>query len=232
MGLARNMQTRLASALIALLLGGAAHTTEPSRDAAYDYDPPAPGSYTLPVIKPAADGKVLDAQSRALRLRDLTRGRATVLSFIYSRCADARACPYATGVLSQLHQLSAADPALTAGLRLISMSFDPANDTPAQMAAYAQVAGKDRPAAEWRFLTTASQEQLTPILEAYGQAVQRKENPSDPTGPLNHTMRVFLIDRESRIRNIYSSGTLDVRLILADVRTLLLESNIEPSASE
>jgi len=40
---------------------------------------------------------------------------------------------------------------------------------------------------------------------------------------LNHTLRVFLIDREGQIRNIYSSGTLDVRLVLADVKTLMLE---------
>ncbi len=41
--------------------------------------------------------------------------------------------------------------------------------------------------------------------------------------PFYHTVRVFLIDREDRIRKIYSSGTLDPRLVLADVKTLLLE---------
>jgi len=36
-------------------------------------------------------------------------------------------------------------------------------------------------------------------------------------------VRVFLIDRAGRIRNIYSPATLDPRLVLADVKTLLLE---------
>jgi protein SCO1/2 len=36
-------------------------------------------------------------------------------------------------------------------------------------------------------------------------------------------LRVFLIDRDGNIRNIYSSGTLDVRLVLADIKTLLAE---------
>jgi hypothetical protein len=40
---------------------------------------------------------------------------------------------------------------------------------------------------------------------------------------LYHILRVFLIDRDGRIRNIYSSATLDPRLDLADVKTLLLE---------
>jgi cytochrome oxidase Cu insertion factor (SCO1/SenC/PrrC family) len=105
------------------------------------------------------------------------------------------------------------------------MSFDPANDTPERMAAYSTWARARQSAAEWRFITTRSQAELQPILDAYGQAVDRKKNPFDPTGPLNHSLRVFLIDREGRIRNIYSSGTLDPRLVLADVRTLMMEGS-------
>jgi cytochrome oxidase Cu insertion factor (SCO1/SenC/PrrC family) len=189
----------------------------------YDYDAPVPGSYPLPVIKPAADGEVLDENGRPHHLLEFTRGRVTVMSFIYTRCAAAKACPYATGVLMQLHKLSTQDPALAAGVRLISMSFDPENDTPERMAGYSSLAQTARPAAEWRFLTTAASAKLKPILDAYGQAVDRKRNLLDPTGPLNHTLRVFLIDPQGRIRNIYSSGTLDLRLLQADVRTLMME---------
>jgi len=196
---------------------------ELARTSDYDYEPPAPGSYTLPVVKPAADGDVLDSKGRQMRLGGLTHGRVTVMSFIYTRCAAAKACPYATGVLMQLHRLSSEDAALAKGLRLVSMSFDPAVDTPEHMAAYAMLADGRSPASPWSFLTTRSQTELQPILDAYGQAVDKKKNPLDPTGPLNHTLRVFLIDSDGNIRNIYSSDTLDTRLILADVRTLLME---------
>src|SRR6267378_3150354 len=74
------------------------------RTADHDYNAPVPGSYTLPVVKPAADGDVLDSTGRPVRLREVTRERTTVLSFIYTRCGAAKACPYATGVLSQLHR--------------------------------------------------------------------------------------------------------------------------------
>src|SRR5262249_25208294 len=149
--------------------------------------------------------------------------RITVMSFIYTRCAAVKACPYATGVLRELHQLSESDAELAKNLRLVSISFDQGTDTPDRMRDYAALAQTQKPAAEWHFLTTGSQEKLKPILDAYGQAVDRKRNPLDPAGPLNHTLRVYLIDREGRIRNIYSSGTLDVRLVLADVKTLLLQ---------
>src|SRR6185295_13448372 len=109
-------------------------------------------------------------------------------------------------------------------LRLVSMTFDPVNDTPERMAAYSGLAAQRPTAAPWHFVTTRSQAELQPILTAYGQAVDRKTNPLDPTGPLNHTLRVFLIDHAGNIRNIYSSGTLDPRLVLADVRTLMMET--------
>ena len=213
----------LATSLAFATLNGTLWATDLPRTADHDYDAPAPGSYKLPIVKRAADGEVLDSDGRPLRLSELTHGRVTVMSFIYTRCAAAKACPMATGVLMQLHRLSAEDEALAKHLRLVSISFDPSADTPSRMAAYSALADSSKSAAEWRFITTASQAKLKPILDAYGQAVDRKKNPNDPTGPLNHTLRVFLIDRDGNIRNIYSSGTLDVRLVLADVKTLLAE---------
>jgi protein SCO1/2 len=61
-------------------------------------------------------------------------------------------------------------------------------------------------------VTEKSCAELESILNGYGQAVDNRQNASDPQGPLYHVLRVFLIDRGGRIRNIYSSGMLDVRL--------------------
>lgn len=193
------------------------------RSAEHDYEAPEPGSYQLPTIKQAAGGPVLDSSGKRLDLAELTRGQITVLSFIYSRCGDARACPHATGILNELHRLSTGDPALADGMRLVSMSFDPQHDTPERMAAYAKLTEGRKPGASWHFLTTGSEADLQPILEGYGQSVSRKADPASPTGPLNHNLRVLLIDRKGTVRNIYSSGTLDLRLVLADLRTLLME---------
>jgi cytochrome oxidase Cu insertion factor (SCO1/SenC/PrrC family) len=193
------------------------------RDSDYDYEAPAPGSYTLPVIKLAADGALLDSNNKNVQLRDLTHGRITVLGFIYSRCAAPRACPYATNVFDQLHSVSAKDKALTQNMRLVSVSFDPEHDTPQHLAEYSEWVSETRSGCEWRFATAKSHAELEPILAAYNQAVDQRPNPADPQGPLYHTLRVFLVDRDGRIRNIYSSGTLDLRLVLADVKTLLLE---------
>jgi cytochrome oxidase Cu insertion factor (SCO1/SenC/PrrC family) len=220
------------SSLPALLIAGAigvatpqviVHATDLAPTAEHDYEAPVPGSYQLPVIEEAADGDIVEANGVPRSLRELTRGRITVMSFIYTRCASAKACPYATGVLRQLHRISADEPGLAENLRLVSLSFDPRNDTPQRMAEYAKAAEPLAAAADWHFITTRSPAELAPILESYDQAVGRRRNPGDPQGPLHHTLRVYLIDRSGKIRNIYSSGTLDVRLVLADIRTLLLE---------
>lgn len=220
--------TRTQARAVALAVCSAAITSlraeDPlPRDSDYDYDPPVPGSYSLPVVKRAGDGALLDSEGKSLHLRDLTHGRITVLSFIYTRCTAVRACPYAVGVLDRLHSLSAKDPTLTKNMRLVSMSFDPGHDTPPRLAAYAEGVREKKAGCEWRFATAKSRAELESILYAYGQAVDQRSNANDPQGPLYHVLRVFLIDRQGRVRNIYSSGTLDPRLLLADVKTLLIE---------
>ena len=218
-----NAMLRVLSFTFILLSVSLTSAADLPRDSDYDYEPPVPGSYSLPVVKAAADGAIFDSNGKPLNLRDLTHGRITVLSFIYTRCAAMKACPYAAGVLNQLHLLSVDDPTLAKNMRLVSMSFDPDYDTPQRLAAYSEKFLEEKSGCEWRFATAKSTAELESILAAYGQAVDKRANASDPQGPLYHILRVFLIDREGRIRNIYSSGTLDPRLVVADVKTLLLE---------
>ena len=221
---------RLAVAVASTLAICNADAAELPRSSSYDYEAPVAGTYQLPVIKPAADGELLDSNATRTSLAQVTGGRITVLSFIYTRCGDATACPYATSVLNHLHSASVEDASLAKNLRLVSMSFDPEHDTPKRLAEYASFVRDNDAGCEWRFVTPQLSK-VSSILNAYGQAVNRKQNANDGMGPLNHTLRVYLIDRERRIRNIYSSGTLDPRLVLADVRTLLLEENGGPKAS-
>jgi cytochrome oxidase Cu insertion factor (SCO1/SenC/PrrC family) len=194
------------------------------RSAEYDYDPPVPGSYRLPAIEPAGDGDVLTAQGKKTRLRDLVMGQVTILSFIYTRCADPRACPMATGALYEIHQVSGKDATLADNLRLVTFSFDPEHDTPTVMAEYGEMLRPGGKGSEWMFLTTAGPRELKPILDGYGQRVDTKRNARDPMGPFYHVVRVYLIDAQGMVRNIYSYGMLDPRMVLADVRTLIMEA--------
>jgi cytochrome oxidase Cu insertion factor (SCO1/SenC/PrrC family) len=92
------------------------------------------------------------------------------------------------------------------------------------MAQYGAAAAlRPDPKPRWDFVTSASEAALAPVLAAYGQWVGRSADPSDPNAALPHVLRVYLIDRGKMIRNIYGVGFLDPRLLIADIRTLLLE---------
>jgi protein SCO1 len=183
---------------------------------------PEPGSYSLPPIRAAAGGTVLLDDGTATDLAALLRDRITVFSFIYTRCPDL--CPVATLRLADLHELAAADGAVAERLQLVSMSFDPGHDTPEVMAEYGAIwrtYGVDWPA--WHFATAPDAEALAPVLAAYDQAVAPLPVAGASEAGLAHVLRVYLVDAGGMVRNIYSLDFLDPRLVLGDVRTLLLE---------
>ena len=45
------------------------------------------------------------------------------------------------------------------------------------------------------------------------------------TGNFTHVLKVFLVDRERQVRNIYSSEFLHPAVALNDIKTLLLEED-------
>jgi cytochrome c peroxidase len=192
-----------------------------------------PGTYGLPPLGLAADGALLDTDGRSLRLYDLLGDRLTVLSFIYTSCPEATGCPLATYALGGVRARLSERPDLARQVRLLSLSFDPTRDKPEAMRRYASsfapVAGRDGAGVDWRFLTGASDETLAPLLAAYGQAVQHDvDEKGEPLGTISHVLRVFLIDREKRIRNVYSASFLHADTLAADLETLALEATAGP----
>jgi cytochrome c peroxidase len=191
------------------------------------FEPPAPGSYRLPGLGEAADGAVLDASGSGRSLRGLMGDRLVLLSFIYTSCGDVNGCPLATHVFGRVADALREADDLRQQVRLLSLSFDPAGDPPAVMERYGRP--HQRPGVDWQFLTTAGTEQLAPILDAYDQCVIRDVDESgEPLGTMSHVLRVYLIDRELKIRNIYSVSYLHPETILNDIRTVLLERADEP----
>src|SRR5207245_218150 len=111
---------------------GDAHEPDDTTAAAItmDFVPPPPGSYALHAIMRAPDGPVLDPDGRRLPLSRFTAGKITLLGFIYTSCADARGCPLAYQVFHTVRHRVSDDPDLRDHVRLVSLSFDPARDTP------------------------------------------------------------------------------------------------------
>ncbi len=194
------------------------------------YEIPGVGSYQLPKLGFAGDGEVLDTNQQSLRLHDLFSDRIVLLSFIYTSCSDPEGCPLASAVMLRIKQELDQNPSLNQQIRLLSLSFDPNRDTPTHLANYAKGFQTNGPG-DWRFLTTQSNEQLDPILEAYQQSVLPDlDSNGNSSGNFSHILRVFLIDRQQRIRNIYSASFLNPDLLLTDLQTLLVPDNQQEPA--
>ena len=188
-----------------------------------NYAAPTPGTYRLPPIMRAVDGRVLREDASPAHLFDLMGDRLVLLSFVYTRCTDVNGCPLAKAVFHLVRARLKEHPELAETTRLLSISFDPDNDTPEAMRAYRPQSGDD--SVEWMFLTTRDRTDLQPILDGYGQYTLREYDENGVyTGEFAHLLRVYLIDRERQVRNIYSTGFLHPDILINDLETLLLES--------
>ena len=202
---------------LALAAPAAAHDVE-AVTSVYRFEPPAPGSYELPPLGTVDDATLLDPSGDAVPLLGLAPGELALVSFIYLSCGEA--CPLATVLMQRVDAWVHEDPTLRERVRLVTVSFDPARDTPEQMGALAE---RSKPAGRWRFLTAGDSATIAPVLASFGQ--DALVVPEGPDGPerLRHVLKIFLVDGERRIRNVYSTGLLDPRLVRADLLTLIDE---------
>lgn len=227
------MKKLSAAALLAYLCISTTALAAPALAPGYGklpYEAPAPGSYQLPTLGKAADGAILDSDSKAMHLHDLMGDKIVLLSFIYSTCDDVNGCPLATSVLHQLKKRLQKQPDVAAELRLLTLSFNPAHDTPAVMQKFG--ASFQEPGVDWRFLTTASEDALQPIMQGYRQSIRKQYDAGGKfTGTFAHVLRLYLIDRNKEIRNIYSASILHPDLLLNDIKTLLQNNNLTGNSS-
>ncbi|MBK0325936.1 SCO family protein [Rhodobacteraceae bacterium F11138] len=193
-------------------------------DESFQFDPPPAGSYDLPVIKQAPDGRVLDIDGQVRSLSGITGGKVSLVSFVYLTCGDVNGCPLAMSTLFDIYYASGEIPGLRDRLQLLTISFDPERDTVEAIDAFAYPIRNDGEADQrvpWQVLTTAGQTDLQPILDGYGQVVDRAPDQDS----ISHLLRIYLVDGRGQIRNVYGLGLIDPRLLMTDVETLLMQES-------
>lgn len=184
------------------------------------FEAPAPASYTLASYHPASNGSVIDSNGTSLELHEIFDDKIVLLNFMYSTCTDVNGCPLATAVFHKVKNLLDKDPDIGKQVALISLSFDPANDSPDVMRLYGD--GSDTGVVDWKFLTTNSLKELDPILDGYSQRIIKDyDEDGNYIGSISHILRVFLIDKRKEVRNIYSVSFLHSDVLIGDIKTLL-----------
>src|SRR6266545_4685544 len=185
------------------------------------FTPPPAGTYDLPPVKRVPAFVLRDTAGHRVSTGAITAGKVAVISFIYTACPDRLGCPLASLALQSL-QARVKDEGLSGRVALLSISFDPGRDRRATLAKYAQVYGAD--ARLWRFMTAPSERSLEEVLEGYGQdRAPVYDERGRFTGRYRHVLKVFLVDRDGYIRNVYSAGFLVADLVVNDIKTVLTE---------
>ena len=210
-----------------LAAGGLDAATDPGRalEPRMEFVPPAAGTYELQRIQRAPDAELLDANAAARRLSGYTTQKITLLTFFYTYCVDPWGCPFAYQTLNGLRDRVMAEPQLARRVRFVSVSFDPTHDTPAALRQYGGRFMSD-PRFEWQFLTARSVPELLPVLDGFGQDVRVEKDASGrPTRTMNHMLKMFLIDPDGVVREIYSLAYLQQPVMFNDIKTLALEAD-------
>jgi protein SCO1/2 len=173
-----------------------------------------PDSSRLAVIRPAPDFALTTQDGDTLCKTDL-RGKVVLVGFVFTTCNGS--CPATTHRMGQVAQkLKEQGFFKDDAVRLVSITLDPARDTPAALKQYAKLYDADT--AHWSFLT-GPRLTVEKVIADWGLWARPAAN-----GQLDHPSRIFLLDAKGRVREIYNLETFKPAWVLEDVQSLLEEA--------
>lgn len=145
-----------------------------------------------------------DQDGRSVSWADL-RGQLVLVDFVYTHCPGP--CPILTGVHAEVQRRL--PPELRTRVRFVSVSLDPARDTPEALRVYARARGAEL--ATWSFLA-GPPEAVLAALARWGVGRTPGED-----GEIEHLVVTFLVDPEGRIARRWVGLDHGADEILADL---------------
>ncbi len=160
------------------------------------------------------DFKLLNQSGRSIHLSQF-HGQALLITFIYTRCTLPDFCPRMSRNFADIDKALSADPALYAHTHLLSISFDPAYDTPAVLRTYGdEYLGPHAKDAfkHWDF--AAPTEKDLPVLTQFFNV---GVTPGDSKS-LTHSLSTILIGKDGKVAAWYPTNDWRPADILVQVR--------------
>jgi len=167
----------------------------------------------LPVISRVPDFSLIERSGATVTREDLL-GKVWVADFVFTSCAGP--CPEMT-----LRMRSLQETLKDTGrdVLLVTVTVDPARDTPAILARYADKYSADPE--RWLFLTSDDEQAVHDlVLKGFLQALA----PATQDSPIIHSTRFVLVDKRGQIRAVHEGLDVDARgQLLHDLDKLLSE---------
>lgn len=141
------------------------------------------------------------------------RGETLLLTLIYTRCPFPDYCPRISHEFASIDRQLLADPARYGKTHLLSISFDPAHDTPKVLRAYGfDCSGSKDPAVfrHWEF-TAIPQSELPKFADYFALTYK------DDDGVITHSLSTAVIAPDGKIFKWYHGADWQASDLLKDV---------------
>lgn len=180
--------------------------------AARDFKISALPAHQLMVGERVPDVSLVNQDGKTIHLQDY-RGKATLITFVYTRCPMPTACPMITSHFAAVNSQLARDPKAYAATHLISISIDPSYDKPPVLRLYglAYLNGDSAAFSHWEFADTTSSD-LKKLAEAFGLQYSEQDN------QITHTMQTTLIGPDDRVVQTWGGSGWDPETVAAAVK--------------
>jgi protein SCO1/2 len=145
---------------------------------------------------------LVNQDGKTVHLRDY-RGKAVLLTFVYTRCPDPTQCTLMSTNFANLDQSLQKQDQLYKATHLLSISFDPDYDTPKVLRSYgAAFTGRysDEDFQHWEFLT-GTKDEIKGIAQFFGLRYFHDSS----TGQENvvHSLRTAIIAPDGKVFRVY-----------------------------
>lgn len=170
---------------------------------------PAPGTEV-------PDFKLVNQDAKPVRLGRY-RGRALLLTFVYTRCPLPEYCTLMSTNFAEADRALAKEPDLYRRTHLLSVTIDPAHDKPEVLKSYgAAHTGRysDERFDHWEF-ATGDPTEIRRLADFFGLTYFPEKD------QIVHSLRTALVTPEGRVHKIYSGNEWKPEEVVRDVRALL-----------
>ena len=162
------------------------------------------------------DFSLVNQDDKTIRLHQY-RDKVLVLTFIYTRCPIMKGCPQAVGMFAEIHQALRNNPELQDKTHLLSISFDPDNDTPALLrdygSHYTATAASER-FAHWEF-ASGTEDEVKAIAQFFGLRYLPKLD------QIAHLPRTAVVSPAGKVFKVYTDNSWTAADLLRDVQQAL-----------
>lgn len=179
----------------------------------------SPNPAAMPGVVVAKEGDEVpnftlrNQDGREIRIQNY-RGKALLLTFIYTRCPVPDYCTLMSNNFAQIDRALGQDPDLYAKTHLLSISIDPEYDTPGVLRSYGAAHTEryqNETFAHWEF-ATGTKDQVKEIAQFFGLTYFPEKD------EIIHALRTVIVSPEGKVAKIYTGNEWKPEEIVAEIK--------------